>query len=246
MWFFLIAFFIAATITAYLTFIVVRDTVKSWSATTLGGTGPMLANPTGTPNALGTPAPVNVPLQNSSGPTPQPWDGASRVNILVMGYDFGDWSEERKCPCRTDSMILLTIDPLTKSAGILNIPRDLWVNIPGFDYGKINTAYFLGDAYQLPGGGPGLAMETVSQFLGVPVTYYATIDFSAFETFIDEIGGVEVDVPAEIKVSRVGSHNSQVVLQPGLQTLDGRTALAYARARTQMAATSTGPNASSR
>jgi anionic cell wall polymer biosynthesis LytR-Cps2A-Psr (LCP) family protein len=58
-------------------------------------------------------------------------------------------------------MILLTIDPLSKTAGMLSIPRDMWVNIPGFGYGRINTAYNLGAAYKLPGGGPALAMKTV-------------------------------------------------------------------------------------
>jgi LCP family protein required for cell wall assembly len=170
------------------------------------------------------------PLQPVSGPTPIPWDGASRVTVLVMGYDYGDWSDERKCPCRTDTMILLTIDPLTKSAGMLTIPRDMWVNIPGFEYGKINTAHYLGDLYQLPGGGPGLAMKTVEEFIGVPVNYYALIDFAAFERMVDEIGGIEIDVPAEIKVDPIGKGNT-VVLQPGLQTLSGPVALAYARNR---------------
>jgi polyisoprenyl-teichoic acid--peptidoglycan teichoic acid transferase len=72
-----------------------------------------------------------------------PWDGASRVTALVMGLDYRDWEAGEGAP-RTDTMILLTIDPLSKTAGMLNIPRDLWVNIPGFDYDRINTAYRLG------------------------------------------------------------------------------------------------------
>ena len=88
------------------------------------------------------------------------------------------------------------MDAATNTAGILSLPRDLWVNIPGYGYGKINTAYYLGDAYDEPGGGPGLAIATVEDFLGVPINYYAQIDFSAFERFIDEIGGIEIEVPA--------------------------------------------------
>jgi hypothetical protein len=65
---------------------------------------------------------------------PPPWDGASQVNILLLGYDYGEWSSERACPCRTDSMIVLTIDPISKTAGMLSIQRDLWVNIPSFGY----------------------------------------------------------------------------------------------------------------
>jgi LCP family protein required for cell wall assembly len=127
-------------------------------------------------------------------------------------------------------MMLVTMDPVSRTAGILSIPRDLWVNIPGFDYGKINTAYYLGELYDLEGSGPGLAIKTVEELLGVDINYYAQIDFPAFENFIDEIGGVEVDVPYEITVDPIGPHNT-VTLQPGVQTLDGSTALAYARNR---------------
>jgi LCP family protein required for cell wall assembly len=127
-------------------------------------------------------------------------------------------------------MILFKVDPLSMSGGMMNIPRDLWVNIPGFDYAKINTAYYLGEAARLPGGGPELARKTVENFLGVPINYYAQIDFTAFEKFIDTIGGIEIDVPEEIKVDPIGEHNT-VVLQPGKQMLDGPVALAYARAR---------------
>ena len=228
MWGLLVAFLLAAGITAYLTFIAFRNLTASWNFTKIQGLA-LSDVPTNTPNALGTIEP-NMPLQMPGGPTPQPWDGASRVTILVMGLDYGDWSADREGPSRTDTMILLTIDPLTRSAGMLNIPRDLWVEIPGFDYGKINTAYFLGEANKMPGGGPGLAVKTVEQFLGVPINFYAQVEFRAFERFIDDIGGVEIDVPAEIEVDPIGPHNT-VILKPGKQVLDGKTALAYARNR---------------
>ena len=82
-----------------------------------------------------------------------------------MGLDYRDW-EAGEGPPRTDTMILLTIDPLTKTAGMLNIPRDLWVSIPGFEYGRINTAYPLGIAFDVPGGGPALAMQTIESLAG--------------------------------------------------------------------------------
>jgi LCP family protein required for cell wall assembly len=146
-----------------------------------------------------------------------------------MGLDYRDW-EAADGPPRTDTMILLTIDPLTKTAGMLNIPRDLWVNIPGFEYGRINTAYPLGIAYEVPGGGPQQAKDTVEELLGVPIDYYAIIDFSAFEQFINELGGINVKVDNEISVDPIGKGNT-VVLKPGNYLLDGPTALAYARAR---------------
>jgi LCP family protein required for cell wall assembly len=128
-------------------------------------------------------------------------------------------------------MILLTIDPVGKTAGMLSIPRDLWVSLPGFqgEY-KINTAHRFGEIYQVPGGGPGLAMRTVEALLSVPVNYYARVDFKAFEDFIDELGGIEIDIPSQIKVDPIG-HGNTVILEPGSQTLDGPTALAYARNR---------------
>jgi LCP family protein required for cell wall assembly len=108
----------------------------------------------------------------------------------------------------------------------------MWVAIPGFKHGKINTGYYLGDAYKLPGGGPGLAIKTVEQFLGVPINFYAQIDFSAFVQFIDEIGGVKVNIPDPITVDLLGDgYRTKKKLQPGVQVLTGKIALAYARAR---------------
>jgi LCP family protein required for cell wall assembly len=154
------------------------------------------------------------------------------VTILVMGLDYGDWdSPGRAGPPRSDTMLLLTIDPVSSTAGMLSIPRDLWVSIPGIEgYHKINTAHRFGEYYNMPGGGPGLAMRTVESLFEVPINFYAIIDFYAFEDFIDELGGVEVDIPNEIRVDPIGPENT-VVLDPGLQLLDGPTALAYARNR---------------
>lgn len=222
------AFLLAALITAYLTFLFVRQvTASRWSPSAPQVNEPQ---PPSTPGPVAmSPEEMNVPLQSSDGPAPKPWDGASRVTILVVGLDYRDW-EDNSGPSRTDTMILFSLDPSSHTAGMLSIPRDLWVNIPGFDYAKINTAYFLGDAYKIPGGGPGLAIKTVEQLIGIPINYYAQVDFSAFEKLIDEIGGIEIDVPEKIEVDPLGPHNT-VVLKPGLQKLNGATALAYARAR---------------
>jgi len=160
-----------------------------------------------------------------------PWDGASRVTILLLGLDYRDW-ETGTDYSRSDTMILLTMDPLTHTAGVLSIPRDMWVAIPGFQHGKINTGYYLGEAYKLPGGGPGLAVKTVEQFLGIPINFYAQIDFDAFMRFIDELGGVKVNVPAPITVDLLGDgYRTLKKLKPGVQVFPGKIALAYARAR---------------
>ncbi len=174
---------------------------------------------------------ISTPLASLPEPTLTPWDGVGRVTILLLGLDHRDWEAGSEYS-RSDTMILLTLDPLSRTAGILSIPRDMWVAIPGFQHGKINTAYYLGDAYKLPGGGPGLAVDTVEQFLGVPVNYYAQIDFQAFIHFIDEIGGVKINIPETITVDLLGSGvSTKKTLRPGVQVLPGEWALAYARAR---------------
>ena len=174
---------------------------------------------------------ISTPLASLPEPTLTPWDGVGRVTILLLGLDHRDWEAGSEYS-RSDTMILLTLDPLSRTAGILSIPRDMWVAIPGFQHGKINTAYYLGDAYKLPGGGPGLAVDTVEQFLGVPVNYYAQIDFQAFIRFIDEIGGVKINVPETITVDLLGSGvATKKTFRPGVQVLPGEWALAYARAR---------------
>jgi LCP family protein required for cell wall assembly len=158
------------------------------------------------------------------------WDGSSRVNVLVMGIDYRDWAGWEDEYFRTDTMLLLTIDPVTKSAGVLSIPRDLWVAIPGFSPQKINTAHYFGDLYDYPGGGPALAVKTVENVIGVSIDYYVRLDFYTFIDFIDMIGGVKVDVQERIELEVIDKAYD-VVLEPGRYTLNGAYALAYARNR---------------
>jgi len=145
-----------------------------------------------------------------------------------MGLDYRDW-EAGETP-RTDTMIVFTLNPLNNTAGMISIPRDLWVTIPGFESGKINTAYYLGEVYNLPGGGPGLAADTVEELLGVPIHYYAQIDFQAFIDFIDHIEGVRLTFDEPMVLDRLGKWNT-VTIEPGVITLPGDYALAYVRAR---------------
>jgi len=219
-------FSVLAVITGIVVFSTARNIFKSWTATNIEGVPVSASN--GNPSSVDIPnIPSDQQLQ-SEGPEPDPWDGKTRVTVLVMGLDYRDW--ESGDPPRSDTMVLFTLDPVSGTAGMLSIPRDMWVNIPGFDYAKINTAYFLGETNNLPGGGPGLAVETVEQFLGVPINYYAQVDFSAFVRFIDEIGGVVIDVQEPMTISILGS-NKKVDLEVGQYTLPGDHALAYARNR---------------
>lgn len=219
-------FGLLALLIAVVTFLGVRDFVARWQLTNLPGVSVRDATPT--PNELGqivNPAGPSLEV----GPTPPPWDGSDRVTVLVMGLDYRDW-QANEGPPRTDTMILFTVDPVNRTAGILSIPRDLWVNIPGSGYGRINTAYQIGEALQLPGGGPALAAKTVEELLGVPVTYYAQIDFGAFVRFIDEIGGVKVEFTETVKLDPMGTGNTKK-FKPGVYVLPGDLALAYVRLR---------------
>jgi polyisoprenyl-teichoic acid--peptidoglycan teichoic acid transferase len=209
-----------------------RGFVACWRLTALPGIAlpscttseSITLDPEGTPiTTTGTPEAI-APLME----IPDPWDGASRVTILLIGLDYRDWESDSGAP-RSDTMILMTLDPITMKAGILSIPRDLWVNIPGYGYNRINAAYAFGEGDKLPGGGPGLAIKTVENFLGVEVNYYAQVDFLTFEEMIDTIGGVCLDVPEEIKVGR--TFEGDDLLEPGFQCLDGKSTLGYARAR---------------
>jgi len=165
-----------------------------------------------------------------AGPTSPGWAGESRVTILLLGVDTRE-SGPDVGPGHTDTMILMSLDPLGMTVGMLSIPRDLWVNIPGFGSDKIDMAYFEGEAYRLPGGGPALATETVQNFLGIPVNYYVVVDFSAFTTMIDDLGGIDVNVPeSSLKIHPLGAQ-TPLHLHHGMNHLDGAAALAYARDR---------------
>jgi len=162
-------------------------------------------------------------------PDPDPWDGTSRVNVLVMGLDLRDEEAGKEAP-RSDTMILLSMDPLNNTAAVIAIPRDMWVAVPGFGNYKINTAFRFGELYNIPGGGPELASRTVEEFLGVPVHYYVQVDFQAFVDFIDHIKGIKVTFDEPYTIDRRGKWNT-VTLEPGTYVLDGEYALAYARDR---------------
>jgi LCP family protein required for cell wall assembly len=213
-----------------------------WQLTALPGIPPSycaanLENSPGVPdlNIEGAPnieIPATPEVEAPQIETPR-WDGGSRINIALFGLRGGDMSGA-DCPLCTDTIILLTVDPVTKTAGMLSIPRDLWVNIPGFGHSRINTAWTLGERAKLPGGGPGLAMKTVSQVIGVPVQYYVQVDFGTFVSLIDLIGGIDIYSDQKLILDPSGIGQDHFVLTCcGMRHLDGKRALAYARCRTK-------------
>jgi LCP family protein required for cell wall assembly len=154
-----------------------------------------------------------------------------RTNILLLGIDK---RAQELGASRTDTMIVATVDPETKTAGMLSIPRDLWVSIPGYSEGRINTAHFLGDRDGYPGGGPALAKKTVQYALGIPIHYYVGINFVGFEKLVDAIGGIRIDVKEAIHDEEYPDGNygyMTVDIPAGLQHMDGKMALQYARVR---------------
>ncbi|RMG91895.1 MAG: LytR family transcriptional regulator [Chloroflexi bacterium] len=171
------------------------------------------------------------PLPILSAEAFHPWEGQDRISILLLGVD-------QRCdesgPTHTDSLMLLTIDPVGLSAAMMSLPRDLWVEIPGFGVDRINQAYYYGQVYEYPGGGPVLAVETVEAFLGVPIDYYVAVNFEAFINVVDTIGGIEIDVPEAISDPTYPDQcygYDPFYIEAGHQTLDGATALKYARTR---------------
>ncbi len=135
---------------------------------------------------------------------------------------------------RTDTMMLVSLNPTTQQIGILSIPRDLYVNLPGYSAPqRINTALALGEQ-QRAGFGPTLAMQTVQGNLGMGVNTYVIADFTTLIKLVDTIGGIDVNVPAPITDYEFPDMNygySPLVLQAGLQHMDGNTAQKYARTR---------------
>jgi LCP family protein required for cell wall assembly len=232
----LIAVFLGGIfLSAYLVFSTVRDFVAGWKLTGSGLATPFVTAGQSTAVPAGAGAPDGTPVP---GATPIPtivvksWTGTDRVTILVMGIDRRAGENEKGY--LTDTLMVVTLDPQTRTAALLSIPRDLWVDIPGYPLDTINTANRTGDYYDYPGGGPALAKKTVEHNLGINIDYYVRLDFTAFETFIDAIGGVDIVNQADIDDPQYpdGSYGYEpFTLSAGPHHLNGHDALRYARTR---------------
>jgi LCP family protein required for cell wall assembly len=154
----------------------------------------------------------------------------SPTNILVLGLDR---RPEQGNAVRTDSLMVLHADPATGRLVMLSIPRDLWVNIPGWGEARINSAHVYAEI-ESPGTGPARAAETVSANFGVPIHRSLRLDFGAFRDVIDAAGGIEIDVPKPVIDNAYPTDDYGTVrieIPAGLQHMDGETALQYARSR---------------
>lgn len=155
-----------------------------------------------------------------------------RTTILLLGVD----ARPGATVARTDSIILLTFNPQTNSAGMLSIPRDLKVRPSALNRDmKITSVYPSGQAMGYAGGGAALLEETITELLGYPIDHYVLVNFDGFQQIIDLIGGVNIDVPYEIYDAKYPDENlgylPPVHFLPGVQHMDGDLALKYARTR---------------
>lgn len=158
------------------------------------------------------------------------WNKQDRINILLVGTDQREGDEYS----RTDSIIIVSIDPKAKTVGMLSLPRDLHVDIPGYGPDKINAAYIYGDYDKKPGGGIGLLERTILQNFGVYIHYFGSVNFQGFEKIVDVFGGVTVDPPYPIVDDAYPTETygyTSLYFPAGLQHLNGKAALQYARTR---------------
>lgn len=161
-------------------------------------------------------------------------ENTGRVNILLAGYQ-GSSSDEGAL---TDSIMVVSINTNNHTAFALSIPRDLWVNIPGQGYQKINAANTYTN-FSEPGyfhGGMGMLQSTIEQDFGIPINYYALIDYQAFEQTVNAVGGITLDIqspdPRGLYDPNVDkAHGGPLILSNGYHTLDGLQALALSLAR---------------
>ncbi len=153
-------------------------------------------------------------------PGSTPVKKGERVNILVLGVD-----QEGE---RSDTMIVLSLDPQGSGAGLMSIPRDTRVEIAG--RGTIEKIAHASAYWDKNMTGTARSMKTVERLLGVPVHFFVTVNFRGFERLIDSIGGVEVEIPFDM-VYEDPYQDLSINLKKGHQALDGRRALHFVRFR---------------
>jgi polyisoprenyl-teichoic acid--peptidoglycan teichoic acid transferase len=152
-------------------------------------------------------------------------------NVILLGSDR---NETGKGTWRTDVMALVALDPETQVAGVLAIPRDLWVNIPDHEPDRINTVDFLGHYTKYPGDGQALLNRTLRDNFGFGFDRFIRIDFNGFSQIVDELGGIDVDVDCpleELFADPLLPQGRLLKVSSGPQHMDGPTALLYVRQR---------------
>jgi LCP family protein required for cell wall assembly len=152
-----------------------------------------------------------------------------RINLLLLGMG----GAKHDGPYLTDSIIFASLKPSTGQLGMLSLPRDLLVEIPGHGWWKINNANSFGETDD-HGDGAALSAKTVGPIVGQKIPYYARVDFDAFAQIIDELGGVKIFVDKAFTDTMYPTEDGKyqtISFKQGEQTMDGETALEYARSR---------------
>lgn len=167
-------------------------------------------------------------------------EDVGRVNILLAGNSADDPGHQGAD--LTDSIMIVSIDTRNNSAFLLSIPRDLWVNIPGNGYAKINSAYVDGQNENFhqsgyPSGGMGLLQEVIEQKFGITIDYNVLIDYAALRDAVNAVGGINIDIQSQDPRGLYdpsidyATGGPLVKLSNGWHHIDGEQALDLARAR---------------
>lgn len=172
--------------------------------------------------------PVDVaPVLPEEVPDVQVDPATGAITILVLGTD----ARPDEKLARSDAIMLVRLDPEHQAVTLLSLPRDLWVPIPNFGEGKIDTAYFLGEQYD---EGAAVAAQTISEALAINIDRTAVVDFEGFRSLIDALGGIRINVPTELYDPEFPTEDYGYTVAhflPGEQIMDGAQALMYSRIR---------------
>ncbi len=186
---------------------------------------------------------IDAPVDpNAAIPEVNVWDRHGPINILLLGLDHDVCGDPEAKYHKSDTMIVVRLDPASGRAAVMSLPRDLFVHIRGMGGKKLTMAHYLGETSRyIPGEGPGLAMQVVRENFDLPVHRFIRIDFDGFNRIVDTIGPITVDVPPSQDDPTVGLIDYQypdencgtmtVEFMPGLNELNGERALQYARSR---------------
>ena len=157
----------------------------------------------------------------------------NNVSVLVMGVDESDVrGKEYGEAIRTDALLLATFNKDSKTVKLLSIPRDTYTYIPiEKKKDKITHAHAFGSAKNGKNGGPQASIDAVEKLMNVPVDYFVKFNFKSFIKIVDDLGGVEVDVPVEFTEQDSNDNAEAIHLEKGVQKLNGEEALALARTR---------------
>lgn len=157
----------------------------------------------------------------------------NNVSVLIMGVDESDVrGKEYGEAIRTDALLLATFNKDSKTVKLLSIPRDTYTYIPvEKKKDKITHAHAFGSAKNGKDGGPQASIDAVEKLTNVPVDYFVKFNFKSFIKIVDDLGGIEVDVPVEFTEQDSNDNAEAIHLQKGVQKLNGEEALALARTR---------------